>query len=109
MLQMRSRSTSRIAWVHAIALTLLALGAWPCHAAIRWTGVNLSGAEFGSVPTPGNLGTYGTSYTYPTNNEVTYYMGKGMNIFRLPFRWERMQPTQMAPLSSTELARMDSF
>ncbi len=80
-----------------------------CHAAIRWTGVNLAGAEFGGVPTPGNLGTYGTSYTYPTANEVTYYMGKGMNIFRLPFRWERMQPTQFADLSTAELSRMDAF
>lgn len=91
---------------------MLLVGAWPeadCRAAIRWTGVNLSGAEFGGVPTPGNLGVYGMAYTYPTANEVTYYMGKGMNVFRLPFRWERMQPTQLGALSATELSRMDTF
>jgi len=36
-------------------------------------------------------------------------MGKGMNIFRLPFRWERMQSTQMGALSAAELSRMDTF
>jgi endoglucanase len=78
-------------------------------AALRWTGVNLAGAEFGPVPTPGNTGTYGTHYTYPTAAEMNYYMGKGMNVFRLPFRWERMQPLQMGALSTAELARMDAF
>jgi endoglucanase len=93
-----------------MAVLVFALGAAaPCPAAIRWTGVNLSGAEFGSVPTPNNLGTYGSSYTYPTANEVTYYIGKGMNVFRLPFRWERMQPTQFAALSTTQLSYMDTF
>jgi aryl-phospho-beta-D-glucosidase BglC (GH1 family) len=91
------------------SLLLVGIHAPDCRAVIRFTGVNLSGAEFGAVPTPGNLGTYGTSYTYPTANEVTYYMGKGMNIFRLPFRWERMQPTQFATLDATELSRMDAF
>jgi endoglucanase len=79
------------------------------HAALRWTGVNLSGAEFGAVPTPGNLGAYGSAYTYPTAAEVNYYMHKGMNVFRLPFRWERMQPTELGALSTAELARMDTF
>jgi endoglucanase len=104
------RLSSRLQF--AICLTALGLSTWaatPGHAALRWTGVNLSGAEFGAVPTPGNLGTYGSSYTYPTAQEVTYYMGKGMNVFRLPFRWERMQPTQMGALSTDELSRMDTF
>jgi endoglucanase len=90
----------------AIAFSLYPLSA---HAALRWTGVNLSGAEFGPVPTPGNLGAYGSAYTYPTAAEVSYYMQKGMNVFRLPFRWERMQPTQLGTLSTAELARMDTF
>lgn len=92
-----------------IAALVTAIHAAPCRAVIHFTGVNLSSAEFGAVPTPGSLGTYGMSYTYPTTNEVTYYMGKGMNVFRLPFRWERMQPTQMGALASAELTRMDTF
>ena len=46
------------------------------------------------------IGAYGSAYTYPTAAEVNYYMQKGMNVFRLPFRWERMQPTQLGALSA---------
>ncbi len=111
---MMSALASRRRWcmpgfVALAAGGIIALSATECRAALRWTGVNLSGAEFGNVPTPGNLGTYGSAYTYPTANEVTYYMGKGMNIFRLPFRWERMQPTAMGDFVAAELTRMDNF
>jgi endoglucanase len=50
--------------------------------------VNLAGADFGE----GNLpGTFDVDYTYPTFEEVDYFVGKGMNVFRIPFRWERLQ------------------
>lgn len=81
-----------------------------CCAAIRFTGVNLAGAEFGSAGGGGALpGTYGTQYTYPTTAEVNYFVGKGMNTFRLPFRWERLQQSQNAALNVTELNRMSAF
>jgi endoglucanase len=94
---------------------VLALSGWlmcsTCPAQIRLTGVNLAGAEFGPHPTPGNLGNYGLNadYFYPTAAEVDYYVGKGMNTFRLPFRWERLQHSQNAALDATELSRMDAF
>jgi endoglucanase len=63
-------------------------------------GTNLSGAEFA----PGTLpGTFGSTYTYPTHAEVDYFTGKGFRIFRIPFLWERMQPTLEGPLDSTQL------
>ncbi|HEY4188641.1 MAG TPA: glycoside hydrolase family 5 protein [Polyangia bacterium] len=68
-------------------------------------GVSLSGAEFGSaVP-----GVFGADYTYPTHAEVDYYVGKGMTIMRIPFRWERVQPTLSGPFDETELARLDDI
>jgi endoglucanase len=76
---------------------------------LLYTGVSLAGAEFGPAPTMSNVGVYNTDYTYPTSAEVNYYVGKGMNTFRLPFRWERLQHTQNAVLDATELGRMDSF
>ncbi|MBF0226313.1 MAG: glycoside hydrolase family 5 protein [Desulfobacterales bacterium] len=36
-------------------------------------------------------------------------MQKGMNTFRLPFRWERLQYAQFSELDATELSRMDTF
>ena len=69
-------------------------------------GVNLAGAEFGESNLPGDFGTH---YTYPTHEEVDYFVGKGMNVFRLPFRWERLQLTLESPFDPVELGRLDDF
>jgi len=76
------------------------------RADIQYAGVNLSGAEFGQNILPGS---FGVQYTYPTTAEVDYYKSKGMNIIRLPFRWERLQQTNSAALNAAELSRMNSF
>lgn len=70
------------------------------------TGVNLAGAEFGEQALPG---VYGSDYTYPTAAEVDYFIAQGMNVFRLPFRWERLQPALSGDLAGSELARLDRF
>ena len=67
-------------------------------------GVNLSGGEYSADKLPGVMGT---NYTYPTHDEVDYYASKGLNVIRLPFLWERLQPTEGGPLSQTELNRID--
>jgi endoglucanase len=78
-------------------------------------GVNLAGAEFAppydtntgqrtSSPDPG---VFGTNYTYPTHVEIDYYAAKGMSVLRLPFLWERIQPTQLGSLDAAELGRID--
>ena len=74
--------------------------------AIKYRGVNLAGADFGESNLPG---TFGVDYTYPTNAEATYFKSKGMNVIRLPFRWERLQPTLNAALDPTELNRLQTF
>ncbi len=53
-----------------------------------YRGINLAGGEFGSA-IPGVLGK---DYAFATTSEVDYYMSKGMNTFRMGFKWERMQP-----------------
>ena len=73
--------------------------------ALSFTGVNLAGADFGETVLPG---TYGTNYTYPTNAEIDYFMSKGMNTFRIPFRWERLQQSANSALNTTELNRLNS-
>ena len=79
-----------------IAACILAVSVNHCFA-VSFTGVNLAGAEFGSrLP-----GTYNTDYTYPTTAEINYFVGKGMNTFRVPFRWERVQPTLNSAFNST--------
>jgi endoglucanase len=74
-------------------------------AKVPYRGVNLAGAEFGS-----NLpGVYGTDYTFPTTSEVDYYLGKGMNTFRVEFRWERLQPTAYGAFDATYATRLDQL
>lgn len=49
-------------------------------------GLNLSGGEFG-----GSAGTYGYDYRYPTLTELQFYNSHGVDLIRLPFKWERVQ------------------
>lgn len=75
--------------------------------ALPWlAGVNLAGADFGEGHLPG---TYGTDYIYPNATEVDYFVGKGMNVFRIPFRWERLQRTLNGELDATEAGRLDEL
>lgn len=73
---------------------------------LRWRGVNLSGAEYNSTALPGR---YGYQYFYPSATAVDYFQSKRMNLIRLPFLWERVQPTLYAPLDATELQRLVTF
>lgn len=88
------------------ALAFVAMVFTGSAATIRYTGVNLFGAEFAPQRLPG---TYGSDYVYPNQGEVDYFKGKGMNIVRLPFRWERLQPTANSALNATELNRLTTF
>ncbi len=73
---------------------------------LQWRGVSLAGAEFGAGNLPGG---YNTDYTYPAAPSVRYFSGKGMNVVRLPFLWERLQPALNQGFDAAELARLVGF
>ena len=75
------------------AATFVCLGT-NAGAAVEWAGVNLAGAEF-------DHGTF-----WPNAAEVNYFRNAGMNVIRVPFRWERLQPTLSGPLDATQLASL---
>jgi endoglucanase len=75
------------------------LGADAANGRPRFAGVNLAGGEFGKLP-----GTYGTDYTYPAPADIDYYAQLGFNLIRVPFRWERLQPTLGAPFVAADQA-----
>jgi endoglucanase len=91
-----------------LALLTLRFAAFASSASAApfYTGVNLAGAEFGATVLPG---TYNTHYTYPTQTEVDYFRSKGLNIFRLCFRWERLQQTNNVNFNATEFNRFHTF
>lgn len=86
----------------------------PLTGTLAYRGVNLCGAEFGvdawgvgALP-----GTFGSSYTYPHPTYASgytsadYFVGKGVTTFRLPFRWERLEPRRGQAFDATELTRL---
>ena len=54
---------------------------------VERAGVSLAGPDFGENV----AGTFEIDYIYPNAEEVDYFVSKGMNVFRFPFLWERMQ------------------
>jgi endoglucanase len=89
--------------IAASGALVCALGPAVPARAVAYAGVNLSGAEFGESQLPG---TYGSTYTYPTPAEIDYYHDAGMNIVRLPFRWERLQRSLYGGLDGAEFSRL---
>lgn len=81
-------------WACAAVATIVAGLGTSAAAAVEWTGVNLAGAEF-------DHGTF-----WPIAAEVNYFRSAGMNIIRVPFRWERLQPALSGPLDPTQLASL---
>ncbi len=72
---------------------------------LAFTGVNLSGGEF-YHPAPGVAPLYGKNYIYPSPEEFAYFASKGMNIFRVQFLWETLQPAMNASLNQPETDRL---
>ncbi|MBX9880141.1 MAG: glycoside hydrolase family 5 protein [Candidatus Obscuribacterales bacterium] len=76
------------------------------HAApMKYQGVNISGSEWASHRIPGR---FDYDYIFPIPSEIDYFANKGMNIIRVPFLWERMQPTAYGPLDATYAGRYDA-
>ena len=77
----------------------------PTGQALAFTGVNLSGGEF-AHPKPGVMSVYGKNFTYPSEAELDYFAQHGVNVIRLPFLWEVLQPALDQPVVPVELARL---
>lgn len=77
-------------------------------------GINVSGGEFGapagddnaSTFSNKNPGVYDQDYHYDSQATFDYLASQGMKTVRLPFRWERIQPTLGADLDPAELTRL---
>lgn len=72
---------------------------------VPYRGINLAGAEFGSaIP-----GREGSDYNFPTPAMVDYYMTKGMNTFRVGFKWERLQPSANGAFTAAYFGKLDAI
>jgi endoglucanase len=66
-------------------------------------GINLSGGELNRARKPA---VYGKDYIYPPLQELDYYASKGFTVVRLPYSWERLQPSLFGNLDGAELGRI---
>lgn len=64
----------------------------------RLLGVNISGGEYGKLGD-----TLGYGYVFPSTKELDYFAGKGMNVIRMPVKWERLQPEAGGALDAAEV------
>ncbi|QJD69583.1 glycoside hydrolase family 5 protein [Xanthomonas campestris pv. badrii] len=69
--------------------------------ALRYAGINLSGAEIASAKRPGIINV---DYRYPAASEYQHFADTGMNVVRLPIAWERLQPKAQGALDPAQLA-----
>ncbi|KQV46864.1 hypothetical protein ASC95_25405 [Pelomonas sp. Root1217] len=91
----------------AAALLAVLLPAVAAAEPLPWRGISLSSAEWGEkLPFPG---VYGKDFVYPTVASTAYYQAKGMNLMRIAFRWERLQPVLNGEFDAAELARLREF
>ncbi|KVW94970.1 glycoside hydrolase family 5 protein [Thiobacillus denitrificans] len=80
------------------------LAAASCDQDVALKGVNLAGAEFNGGRLPGVLHK---DYVYPNNATFDYFASIGANVIRLPFRWERIQPSLSGELDPAELRNLE--
>ncbi len=66
-------------------------------------GVNMACAESTGGSGTTVPGIPGQNYAYVTENAYKYFASKGLDLFRVPFLWERIQPTLRGPLESYNL------
>ncbi|WP_269539018.1 glycoside hydrolase family 5 protein [Cerasicoccus fimbriatus] len=59
---------------------------------VQMMGVNLAGAEFS-----------GFAFWQDNPQEWDYYHSKGLDLIRIPFKWERLQPTLYGAVDFTDL------
>jgi len=69
----------------------------------------VSSIRAGGVFSNMNPGSLGTDYFYPSPTDLRFLAGRGVKIIRLTFRWERLQPALLGPLSATELGCLTEF
>jgi endoglucanase len=89
--------------VAAASLFFSPLAAAGCLDGKPMVGVNLAGAEFASGKLPGVIFK---DYVYPDAADMRHFQELGMNTFRLPFLWERIQPQLMGELDAGEVKRI---
>jgi len=84
---------------------------WSSDEVLR--GVNVAGGEFAAPASDStadfsnkNPGAYGVAYHFDTRATFQFLAARGVELVRIPFRWERLQPRIGGRLDSAEVGRL---
>ena len=77
------------------------------HGPLSFTGVKLGRRRVLQAVAGRSTGTR-QAFLYPTNDEIDYFASKGMNVIRVPFLWETLQPVPLAPFNTDEISRFQA-
>lgn len=78
-------------------------------------GISVCGGEFGAPAdtdpfadnfSNANPGLYGKAYHFDSPQTFKFLAERGLTLVRIPFRWERLQPSLDGPLDAAELKRL---
>ncbi|PRP77243.1 endoglucanase (endo-1,4-beta-glucanase) (cellulase) [Planoprotostelium fungivorum] len=72
---------------------------------LSFRGVNQAGAEFASSNLPGKNNQ---DYAFPSISSIDWFVKRGVNVFRIPFLWERIQPVLDGPFDASYLSLLDA-
>ncbi len=112
MLPNDKRESHRCRWMTFWTLAVVLLAPVPCVSGddvLNGYGVSIAGAEFGTEKATfsnANPGVFQTDYIYPDEATIGQLANRGIRLMRVPFRWERLQPTLAGPLDRGELLRL---
>ncbi|KAJ3144544.1 hypothetical protein HK101_002652 [Irineochytrium annulatum] len=94
-----------------ILAAVAAFAAAAVNAKVQFAGLNEAGLEFGlgiNGPDGGAIpGSQGVNFFAPNPAAMKHAMDSFANIFRIPFAWERIQPSANGGLNAAYLALVD--
>ena len=93
--------TAKLLMIGAI---FCALHAYAAQSQEVYQGINIPGAEFNNKRLPG---TPEKDYHWPTLKNFQQMKAAGFNTVRVPFLWDRLQPTPLGEFSETEIRQLD--
>ena len=74
-------------------------------AAVTLPGANVAGGEFNPAKSDAE---HARDYIYPGTTEIALLKRLGLRVMRVPFLWERLQPSTLRPLDENEAKRIDA-
>lgn len=92
-------------WKQVQTLSLTRRDPSPNQQSMPWTGINIAGLEFGM----NTEGTLTAPIGIPPMEQIKHFASQNVNTFRIPFAWQRLQPTLNGPLDEQAFGALKQY